>query len=100
MNQSTRQPNRSAVAQELDGMIVAAQANRGIMVNDVLISQIWRYPVKSLRAEPLESTELTLDGIPGDRIVHVVGPKGPLTGRTRKGLLTVPLGPGQTESRF
>ena len=59
-------------------------------MNDVHVSQLWRYPVKSLRGEPLESTELTLDGIWGDRVVHVAGPNGPLTGRTRNGLLTVP----------
>ena len=40
-------------------------------MNDVHVSQLWRYPVKSLRGEPLESTELTLDGIWGDRVVHV-----------------------------
>jgi len=59
-------------------------------MNDVRISQLWRYPVKSLRGESLTSTELTLDGIPGDRIIHVAGPHGPLTGRTRNGLLTLP----------
>ena len=53
-------------------------------MNDVRISQLWRYPVKSLRGESLTSTELTLDGIPGDRIIHVAGPHGPLTGRTHQ----------------
>ena len=33
---------------------------------------------------------LTPDGVAGDRIVHVAGPRGPLTGRTRHGLLTIP----------
>lgn len=59
-------------------------------MNDVRISQLWRYPVKSLRGESLTSIELTLDGIPGDRIIHVAGAHGPLTGRTRNALLTVP----------
>jgi MOSC domain-containing protein len=51
---------------------------------------LWRYPVKSLGGEALESAELTDDGIPGDRVVHVRNDRGPLTGRTRHGLLTLP----------
>lgn len=31
------------------------------------VAAIWRYPVKSLAAEPLESTVVQPDGIPGDR---------------------------------
>ena len=53
------------------------------------VSRLWRYPVKSLGGEELQSAELTLDGVAGDRLVHVGGPRGPLTGRTRYGLLTV-----------
>lgn len=56
---------------------------------EVCISQLWRYPVKSLRGEPLETATLTPDGIAGDRIVHIAGSRGPLTGRTRHGLLTI-----------
>lgn len=54
------------------------------------VAGLWRYPVKSLGGEALRTTALTRDGIPGDRVVHVAGPHGPLTGRTRHGLLTVP----------
>lgn len=54
------------------------------------VTGLWRYPVKSLQGEPLQSAELTLDGVAGDRLVHVSGPRGPLTGRTRYGLLTIP----------
>ena len=54
------------------------------------VSQLWRYPIKSLGAEPLRSAQLTADGIAGDRVVHVHNARGPLTGRTRHGLLTVP----------
>ena len=56
----------------------------------IRVSQLWRYPVKSLRGEALDSAHLTLDGVQGDRVVHVAGPRGPLTGRTRHGLLTIP----------
>jgi uncharacterized protein YcbX len=35
------------------------------------VIEIWRYPVKSLRGEPLDSAELHTDGIAGDRIVQV-----------------------------
>jgi uncharacterized protein YcbX len=63
-------------------------------VTVVTVAQLWRYPVKSLRGEQLPVTELTTDGIPGDRVVHVAGSRGPLTGRTRHGLLSVPAGTG------
>ncbi|MGH9121840.1 MAG: MOSC domain-containing protein, partial [Acidimicrobiales bacterium] len=60
----------------------------------VYVAAIWRYPVKSLAGEPLESAEVTLDGVEGDRVVHVHGPVGVLTGRTRPGLLTLPVTTG------
>jgi uncharacterized protein YcbX len=62
----------------------------------VYIAGLWRYPVKSLGGETLQTADLTSDGIHGDRTVHVAGPHGPLTGRTRHGLLTLPAdtGPG------
>jgi hypothetical protein len=53
------------------------------------VAALWRYPVKSLAGEPLQTAELTLDGVTGDRTVHVRGSRGPLTGRTRHDLLTV-----------
>jgi uncharacterized protein YcbX len=56
----------------------------------VQVAALWRYPVKSLGGEPLEQALLTMEGVAGDRVVHVRGPRGPLTGRTRHGLLTVP----------
>ena len=36
------------------------------------VSEIWRYPVKSLKGERLKETEITKLGIPGDRQVVVV----------------------------
>lgn len=54
------------------------------------VAGLWRYPVKSLAGEPLPATTLTADGVPGDRVVHVAGPHGLLTGRIRYGLLTIP----------
>jgi uncharacterized protein len=35
------------------------------------ISELWRYPVKSMAGEKLESVEVREDGIAGDRVVHV-----------------------------
>ncbi|WP_211323236.1 MOSC domain-containing protein [Amycolatopsis palatopharyngis] len=58
------------------------------------ISGLWRYPVKSMGGEPLAEAELTRNGITGDRVVHVRGKRGLLTGRTRSGLLTVPVRTG------
>ena len=54
------------------------------------VGRLWRYPVKSLGGEPLAEAELTADGVSGDRIVHIGGTHGPLTGRTRHSLVTVP----------
>ena len=59
-------------------------------MDSVRLAQLWRYPVKSLRGEALQIARLTPDGVAGDRVVHVAGPQGPLTGRTRHGLLTIP----------
>ena len=53
------------------------------------VEALWRYPVKSLRGEPLRRAELTTGGIAGDRIVHVASPRAPLTGRSKHGLLTI-----------
>src|SRR5262245_21564227 len=51
------------------------------------IAQLWRYPVKSLAGEPLSSTVVGCDGIPGDRIVRVRGPEGVRTARRQFRLL-------------
>jgi uncharacterized protein YcbX len=51
------------------------------------VAALWRYPVKTLAGEPVESAELTLDGIVGDRIVHVRGPEGVRTSRRHYRLL-------------
>ncbi len=34
------------------------------------VLEIWRYPVKSLRGEQLQSAELRVDGIHGDRLCN------------------------------
>ncbi len=47
------------------------------------IGGLWRYPVKSMAGESLDLAELTGSGIPGDRMVHVRGPEGIRTSRTR-----------------
>ncbi len=59
-------------------------------MDNIRLAQLWRYPVKSLRGEAMQGAQLTPDGLAGDRIVHIAGPRGPLTGRTRPGLLTIP----------
>jgi uncharacterized protein len=35
------------------------------------VKELWRYPVKSMRGEPLVEAEIAVDGIVGDRLVHV-----------------------------
>ena len=52
------------------------------------LAELWRYPVKSMGGERLQSAELGPDGLPGDRIVHVRAPNGRIvTSRSRPGLL-------------
>ncbi len=51
------------------------------------LSGLWRYPVKTLAGEALATAELTENGIPGDRIVHVRGPEGVRTSRKQYRLL-------------
>jgi uncharacterized protein YcbX len=60
----------------------------------VHVARLWRYPVKSLGGEELAEATLTDDGVAGDRLVHVSTPRGPVTGRTRHALLTVPAATG------
>jgi uncharacterized protein YcbX len=51
------------------------------------VAGLWRYPVKSLAGEPVDSTRLGASGIPGDRLVHVRGPEGVRTSRRHHRLL-------------
>lgn len=51
------------------------------------VAQLWRYPVKSLAGEPLTEAHIDPDGVRGDRLVHVQGPHGLLTSRTKFRLL-------------
>jgi hypothetical protein len=50
--------------------------------------EIWRYPVKSMAGERLESCRLEAGGVPGDRLVHVEdAEENVITARTRPKLL-------------
>jgi len=51
------------------------------------VAGLWRYPVKSLAGEPLTTVQVGLDGIPGDRLVWVLGPEGVRTSRRHYRLL-------------
>ena len=52
------------------------------------VSELWRYPVKSMRGEPLDVAEIRADGVAGDRLVHVRESSGRVaTSRFRPGLL-------------
>jgi hypothetical protein len=55
----------------------------------MFVKEIWRYPVKSMGGEQMRRVDVGVDGVPGDRLVHVRGARGLLTGRTRHGLLTL-----------
>jgi len=52
------------------------------------VAALWRYPVKSLAGERLQRSDVTTNGIAGDRGVHVRdGRNRVLTARTHPGLL-------------
>lgn len=54
------------------------------------VGEIWRYPVKSMAGERRDRAEIGLDGIAGDRVVHVSGPHGRIvTSRTHPRLLAL-----------
>ncbi len=54
------------------------------------VSALWRYPVKSLRGEPLEYAAIGPDGIPGDRGVALVDEESGrvLSGKSVQSLLS------------
>lgn len=55
------------------------------------VAELWRYPVKSLAGERLESVDVREDGFPGDRAWRVVDRRGnQVTARTKPGLLALP----------
>jgi MOSC domain-containing protein len=58
------------------------------VIMNMYVAELWRYPVKSLAGEPLDSAEISTDGIPGDRVVQVYDAEGRMvTARTAPRLL-------------
>src|SRR4051794_33407114 len=52
------------------------------------VAELWRYPVKSLRGEPVAEARITALGIDGDRLVQALRPGGRVyTARTHPGML-------------
>jgi uncharacterized protein YcbX len=51
------------------------------------VKELWRYPVKSMKGEPLREAEIGLDGCVGDRLVHVENERGFVTARNHPRLL-------------
>jgi uncharacterized protein YcbX len=73
----------------LTGFVISIRQGEG-RACPMYVQGLWRYPVKSLGGEPIPVAELTPGGVLGDRTVHVRRDGGPLTGRSRHGLLTIP----------
>ena len=58
------------------------------MSDRMWLQELWRYPVKSMAGEALQTAELTVSGVYGDRILQVRNPSGGIvTARTRPLLL-------------
>lgn len=53
------------------------------------VAGLWRYPVKTLTGEQLQSTSVDVNGISGDRVVWVRGPEGVRTSRRYPRLLAL-----------
>ena len=51
------------------------------------VAGLWRYPIKSLAGEPVASARIGAEGVPGDRLVRVMGPEGVRTSRRHYRLL-------------
>ncbi|MGO9959508.1 MAG: MOSC N-terminal beta barrel domain-containing protein [Solirubrobacteraceae bacterium] len=51
------------------------------------VAELWRYPVKSMAGERLTETDLSIDGIPGDRGLYVVDRRGEILSARTKPLL-------------
>jgi MOSC domain-containing protein len=52
------------------------------------VAELWRFPVKSMAGERLESIELSEEGLTGDRLVYIVDRSGRVvTSRTKPRLL-------------
>ena len=63
-------------------------APRPTSAGPLRVSELWRYPVKSLGGEQIDETEVLADGIAGDRLIHVRRPDGRVvTSRTHPRLL-------------
>jgi uncharacterized protein len=66
----------------------ATNRTRDASEQAMYVGEIWRYPVKSMAGERLESARLTAAGIPGDRVVQVQHAPGRIaTARTWPELL-------------
>ncbi|MEO7134225.1 MAG: MOSC N-terminal beta barrel domain-containing protein [Vicinamibacterales bacterium] len=60
----------------------------GILVADMYVQEVWRYPVKSMAGQPLENARVTPSGIDGDRLIQVHNARGRVvTARTHPRLL-------------
>src|SRR5262249_37128797 len=65
------------------------------------VSELWRYPVKSMAGEPMHTVLLGPDGIDGDRLLHVRdGRARVVTARPRPGLLGLHAGLGAGGERL
>jgi len=67
---------------------------------DARVAELWRYPVKSMRGERLETAELEREGIRGDRLLRVERDGRLITARTGRGLLSIDPSAGAPEAQL
>src|SRR4051794_30067414 len=76
-------PHRSARFPAPANAHIVFEALGNVVAMEIYVQQLWRYPVKSMAGESLEVADIHDDGIAGDRLVVVHGPRGLVTSRTR-----------------
>ena len=80
-------PGFGAAATGNEARTLPGPAPRTPVGGPLQVSQLWRYPVKSMAGESLDVAAVTKEGVAGDRLAYVLGPEGIRTSRRHHRLL-------------